>query len=106
MSGHTQIAHYLSVEVTPTTSLVSLCFSIMLCYVLYLPQVFMHHIINCHLVAQKQDWSVLPEAEKSEGIASTPPLQQHSLLLDSPHIFCVRGCVFCVRREVSQHILR
>ena len=50
-------------------------FSVLLCYVLSLFSVYMHHIFNCHLVAQEQNPCVLPEAEKKVGTASTPPFQ-------------------------------
>ena len=50
----------------------------------------------------KSNLCVLPGAEKRVGIASTPPFSHHQWLLRSPRNFCVRGCIFCVRREASQ----
>ena len=103
MSGPTQMTHHLSIWVSPTTSLVSLWFlcSVVLCVALAF--VCMYYILTCHIVAQVQDPDVLPEAEKKVGVAGTPlPFSHHWRLLGSPHNFCVRGCIFWMRREVSQ----
>ena len=100
ISGFTQKAHHLSSEVTPTifSCLLSLLL-VVLCVVFALNCL----CITCSIATWwlKSKICVLLEVEKKVALASTPSLSEDQLLLDSPHYFCARGCVFFVRRRVN-----
>ena len=101
ISGFTQKAHHLLNEVTSTIFrlfVVSLLL-VVLCVVFALNCLCIIYSIATWWLKSKI--CVLLEAEKKVGLASTPSLSADQLLLDSPHYFCVRGCVFFVRREVN-----
>ena len=93
ISGLAQRTHHLSREVTPTIFVLFVVplFYVVLCVVFALSCLCIIYSIATWWLKSKI--GVLPKIEKKVGLACTPSLSADQQLLDSPHYFCVRGCV-------------